>query len=172
MPKRNRRRDVSVSEDGLILDGPIPADDKPLPLRQLLVYPVIISVSNYMALAFLNISLNALMPLFFAMPVAIGGLGFDPPTIGYIMGAYGAFTGLFQAFYFAKIIYYLGERRIFVWGMLTFLPIFTIFPMMSQYAQHFGVTTVVYAMIGVMLALMAFMDMAFGMVASSSFSPF
>lgn len=125
-----------------------------------------------MALAFLNISLNALMPLFFAMPVAIGGLGFDPPTIGYIMGAYGAFTGLFQAFYFAKIIHYLGERRIFVWGMLTFLPIFTIFPMMSQYAQHFGVTPVVYAMIGVMLVLMAFMDMAFGMLASSSFSPF
>jgi hypothetical protein len=149
----------------------MPAEDGPLPLRQLLVYPVIISTSNYMALAFLHISLNALMPLFFAMPVEIGGLGFDPPTIGYVMGAYGAFTGLFQAFYFAKIIHYLGERRIFVWGMLTFLPIFTIFPIMSQYAQRFGVTPVVYAMIGTMLALMAFMDMAFGMLVLLLSSP-
>ncbi|KAG6860740.1 hypothetical protein C0995_008004 [Termitomyces sp. Mi166 len=63
--------------------------DDPIPLSKVLVYPVILSVSNYMSLAFLHISLNALLPLFLAMPLAIGGLGFDPVTIGYVMGIYG-----------------------------------------------------------------------------------
>jgi len=133
-------------------------------LRDLLVYPVIISVSNYTSLAFLNISLNALLPLFMAMPLEIGGMGFAPATIGYIMGAYGATCGLFQAFYFAKIIHHLGERRIFVYGISMFLPVFTLFPIMSIYAQRYGVNAFTWLCIAVMLALMAFMDMAFGCI--------
>ncbi|KAF8875792.1 major facilitator superfamily domain-containing protein [Infundibulicybe gibba] len=63
-----------------------PLPHEPLPLRDLLVYPVIISISNYMALAFLRAMFDALLPLFLAMPIHIGGLGFKPSTIGYIMG--------------------------------------------------------------------------------------
>ncbi|KAG6817275.1 hypothetical protein H0H87_010936 [Tephrocybe sp. NHM501043] len=79
-------------------------NDGHISLSKILIYPVVISISNYMSLAFLNISLNALFPLFMAMPLAIGGLGFSPATIGYIMGCYGVCTGVFQALYFAKII--------------------------------------------------------------------
>ena len=61
--------------------------DKPLSLRQLLSYPVFISVANYASLAFLEMSYSALIPLFLAMPIEIGGLGFDPRRIGYILGA-------------------------------------------------------------------------------------
>ncbi|KAF8875933.1 major facilitator superfamily domain-containing protein [Infundibulicybe gibba] len=68
---------------------PVRSRNEPLPLHNLLVYPVIISISNYMALAFLEIMLYALFPLFFTMPIHIGGLGFKPSTIGYIMGVYG-----------------------------------------------------------------------------------
>ncbi|KAG5636012.1 hypothetical protein H0H81_009392 [Sphagnurus paluster] len=93
------------------------------------------SVSNYVSLAFLNISLNALLPLFLAMPIEIGGLGFKPATIGYIMGSYGAFCGLFQACYFAKIIRCLGERKTFVLGISTFCPIFLLFPLMNISAK-------------------------------------
>ncbi|KAF5379817.1 hypothetical protein D9615_005697 [Tricholomella constricta] len=162
VPKR-RKIDTSLSESSSLSDELSP-QDKPVPLRQLLVYPVIISVSNYMSLAFLNISLNALLPLFLAMPLEIGGLGFEPAIIGYIMGSYGAFCGLFQALYFAKIIHYLGERRIFVYGIATYLPVFALFPIMSISAQQHGVTAFTWTCIAILLALMAFMDMAFGCI--------
>lgn len=127
-----------------------------------MIYPVIISVSNYVVLAFLNIAVNALLPLFFAMPVEIGGLGLTPLTIGYTMGAYGASTGLFQALFFAKIIRRFGEKRIFVGGMMVFAPIFVLFPVMSICARRSGVTIVVWFLIMLVLALMSFMDMAYG----------
>ena len=42
-----------------------------IPLRSLLTYPVLLSISNYVSLAFLNIAINALFPLFLAMPIDI-----------------------------------------------------------------------------------------------------
>lgn len=136
--------------------------DEPLSLREILVYPVVISIANYVSLAFLNICLNALLPLFFAMPLEIGGLGFSPATIGYIMGSYGAFMGLFQALYFAKIIRYLGERRLFICGICSFIPLFALLPIINLTAQRSGVSTFVWICISSMLPLLAFMDMSFG----------
>ncbi|GLB44900.1 putative major facilitator superfamily protein [Lyophyllum shimeji] len=130
----------------------------------LLTYPVIISVSNYVSLAFLNISLNALLPLFMAMPLEIGGLAFKPATIGYIMGSYGALCGLFQASSFARIIRWLGERRVFILGISTGLPIFALFPIMSISAKSYGVNAFTWTCIAVLLILMVFMDMSFGCI--------
>jgi hypothetical protein len=115
-----------------------------------------------MVIAFLNIALNALMPLFFAMPVDLGGLGFNPPLIGYIIGSYGVFTGLFQAICFSKIVGILGERSLFLIGSWAYLPVFMAFPIMSLYAQRFGVTFVIWILVSMIIVLMAFMDMAFG----------
>lgn len=117
-----------------------------------------------MSLSFLNISLNALLPLFLAMPLAVGGLGFDPVTIGYIMGVYGICTGLFQAFYFSRIIRYFGERNIFVAGIACFLPIFAIFPVISLTAQSHGVTVFTWVCIALVVLLMSFLDMSFGAI--------
>ncbi|KAG5644661.1 hypothetical protein DXG03_008043 [Asterophora parasitica] len=160
VPKKPKR-DPSSESSSLSDEA---SKGKHIPLRQLLTYPVVISVSNYVSLAFLNISLNALLPLFLAMPLEIGGLGLDPPTIGYIMGCYGAFCGLFQAFFFSKIINYLGERRIFIYGISTFLPMFALFPIMSLSAQRSGVTAFTWTCITLLVMLMSFMDMAFGCI--------
>jgi hypothetical protein len=115
-----------------------------------------------MAIAFLNIALNALVPLFFAMPVELGGLGFRPPLIGYIIGSYGLFTGLFQAICFSKIVGIVGERSLFLMGSWAYLPVFMAFPIMSLCAQRSGVTFVIWTIVGVIIVLMTFMDMAFG----------
>jgi hypothetical protein len=115
-----------------------------------------------MAIAFLNISLTALMPLFFAMPVELGGLGFDPLVIGYIIGSYGLFTGIFQVLCFSKITSVLSEHFIFVVGILAYLPVFMAFPVMNVYAQKFGITSVVWILIAVVVVLMTLIDMAFG----------
>ncbi|KAF8644746.1 hypothetical protein AX16_008301 [Volvariella volvacea WC 439] len=160
--KSHSKRTPSEASDDTLVPNSKPKDE-PVPLRQLLTYPVILSVSNYMTLAFLNIAVISLLPLFFAMPLSIGGLGLDPPKIGMVMGAYGAGTGIYQALWFAKIMNALGPRNVFVSGIVMFMPVFALFPVMSKVAQHYGgVTIQVWALIAVVLVLMAWMDMAYG----------
>ncbi|KAF8220943.1 MFS general substrate transporter [Tricholoma matsutake] len=140
------------------------SEDNLVSLRQLLTFPVVLSVSNYTALAFLNITLLAIMPLFFTMPIELGGLGFTPSLIGYILGSCGVLIGLFQVFCFSRIVRYLGERSVFNIGMRAYLIVFTVLPVMGAYAQRFGVTFVVWILIGLVLVMMAFMDMAYACV--------
>jgi MFS family permease len=151
---------TSVSSETTLTDAT--QEDAPLPLRQILVYPVIISVLNYVALAFLNIMLNALLPLFFAMPVEIGGLGFTPPTIGYLWGGYGAATGIFNILFFAKIVRRFGEKHVFFFGMTIFAPCFISMPIMSLCARKWGVGPLVWAMVLVTLFFMVLMDISYG----------
>ncbi|KAJ7039693.1 major facilitator superfamily transporter [Mycena alexandri] len=152
----------------LLIDGPplaiISKRSGPRPLRELFIFPVVISVSNYVALGFLNTTLGALLPLFLAMPIEIGGLGLPPPKIGLILSAYGLATGLFQVLFFARFVRRFGERRVFINGMITCLPVFALFPLMSLIAQHFGLSFVVYGLIGCVLALGALMDTSFGAI--------
>lgn len=97
------------------------------------------------------------------MPIELGGLGFTPSLIGYIFGSWGVLMGLFQVFCFSRMVRYLGERSVFNIGMRSYLAVFTALPIMSAYAQRFGVTFVVWILIGLVLVMMAFMDMAYGL---------
>ncbi|KAF5358806.1 hypothetical protein D9758_008547 [Tetrapyrgos nigripes] len=139
-------------------------EDKPLPLRSLFIYPVIISISNYVVLGFLNIAFNALLPLFMSMPLNIGGLNFPPSTIGYIMGSYGAATGIFQFFFFSKIIRYLGERRVFLNGMMTLPIMFALFPIMSLVAKNYGINFIIWIAIALISILSILLDMSYGAI--------
>lgn len=132
--------------------------DEPVPLRGLLTFPVLISVSNYVCLAFLNIAFNALFPLFLAMPQDIGGLNMPPSTIGYIMGTYGMLCGIYQFFFFSKIIRTLGERRVFITGMMLQPLIFASFPVISLCAG----TWMAWVGIAVIIIALVLMDMSFG----------
>ncbi|KAG6835018.1 hypothetical protein H0H93_005565 [Arthromyces matolae] len=162
-PRRQYRSNSSHSEENL-LSKTSPGDSEPVPFRKLLVYPVILSIVNYMNLAFLNIAIDALLPLFLAMPISVGGLGFDTATIGYIMGSYGAFTGIFQAVFFPTFVRICGVRRLFVTGVAVFIPIFALFPIMSLEAQKFNVNGFTWACIACILCLMTLMDMSFGCI--------
>ncbi|KDR78788.1 hypothetical protein GALMADRAFT_244335 [Galerina marginata CBS 339.88] len=133
-------------------------------LLGLLTFPVVISIANYVTLAFLNISVNALLPLFFHMPIDKGGLHLNPVTIGYIMGLYGAGTGTFQVLFFAKLVRRFGTRRIFIMSMATFIPVFLIFPLVSVLAKAWGVSWGVWILVAVMLFLLFFMDTAYGCI--------
>ncbi|KAJ7881008.1 major facilitator superfamily domain-containing protein [Mycena olivaceomarginata] len=154
-----------VSAEGNILHADAsPKPKGPRPLRELLISPVITSVSNYVALGFLNMTLLALLPLFLAMPINIGGLGLPPPKIGLILSIYGLATGLFQAVFFARLVDRFGERRVFINGMRTCLPIFALFPVINMIARHFGLSFVVYCLVGCIVALAAGMDVAYGAI--------
>lgn len=129
----------------------------PVSLRTLLTCPrVVISVSNYVSLAFLNIAFNALFPLF----LSSSPMSYPPSTIGYIMGAYGFLCGAYQYFAFASVIRRWGERSVFIWGVAMYPLVFALFPLISTYA-HTGIDRVLIAVIVVALVLQ---DMAFGAI--------
>ncbi|KAF8150913.1 major facilitator superfamily domain-containing protein [Crassisporium funariophilum] len=158
---RRKTRSSGECRDGSV----VRSRDEPVPLRELLVYRVVLSVSNYVVLAFLNIAVCALLPLFLAMPLEIGGLDLSPPTIGYIIGSYGAGSAIFQAMYFARIVRYWGERRVFITAMSTFTPVFLLFPMINFAARGWGQLSIpVWILVAWLLAMLAFMDMAYGTI--------
>ena len=139
--------------------------DEPLPLHKLLTYPVILSAANYVALAFLDISAIALLPLFLTMPLEIGGLNSSPPVIGYIIGSYGLIDAVFQAFCFGPIVRRWGERNVFIAAISTFIPIFLIFPVINLLARGWGQSSLgVWFLLGSLLILLTLMDMAYGML--------
>ena len=126
------------------------------------MFPVVISILNYTTLALLNISVNALLPLFLHMPLDMGGLDLEPAAIGYIIGVYGGGTGLFQFLFFAKLVRRFGPRRIFVASLSAFIPIFLIFPVINIVAKALGVSLLVWVLVGCQLVLLFFMDTAYG----------
>jgi MFS family permease len=130
----------------------------------LLTFPIIISIANYFILAFLSIAANALLPLFYHMPISMGGLDLDPAAIGYLMGMYGAGTGLFQLLFFARIVRRYGTRRVFILSLSMFIPLFAMFPATSIVAKTYGVDCwAVWVLVGIMLFLLFFVDTAYGL---------
>jgi MFS family permease len=140
------------------------AHEQELSFCDLLTFPVIISISNYFILAFLSIAVNALLPLFYHMPISMGGLDLDPVAIGYLMGMYGAGTGLFQLLFFARIVRRYGTRRVFILSLSMFIPMFAMFPATSIVAKAYGVDCLaVWVLVGLILFLLFFVDTAYGL---------
>ncbi|KAJ7716468.1 major facilitator superfamily domain-containing protein [Mycena maculata] len=160
-PSGNQKSWVQARDED---EGIMQKDHKctgPLPLRALLLFPVIISISNYAALAFLSTTLACLLPLFLAMKIEIGGLGLPPPAIGFILSAYGLTTGLFQFLFSARLVRRFGEKRVFATGMIACLPVFVLLPIMSMIARRSGLTIVIWALVGCVLVLGAILDTSF-----------
>lgn len=99
-------------------------------LFQVLTPHVRIAVINYAILAFLDIVLRALQPLFLTASPPAGGLGFSVPAVGTCLAAFFVASGVYQAVAFAPIYEWLGPKMIYVISMGMFAPIFVLFPMM------------------------------------------
>jgi hypothetical protein len=134
-----------------------------VPLRSLLTPTVVIAIANYALLAFLDISLKALLPLFFSTPVHLGGLGFTPASIGWWLALFGIADGIFEALFFAKIADWLGPKHLFCMSVSCFAPLMVVFPVLSWLAQSRGVAdyTITFALLS-QLVLIVTWDMAFG----------
>jgi MFS family permease len=138
-----------------------PSRESPVPLRELLVFPILISISNYATLAFIEIAWLALLPLFYSSPIEHGGLNFSPSTIGVLLGIFGLANGVFQAFFFAKFIKRWGAKNVFIIGMSSFLPIFLLFPVMNLLARRWGHSPIVWMAVACQLVTAMVMDMAY-----------
>ena len=108
----------------------------PVPIRALMrTYSVMIPIVNYATLALVEIGFVALLPLFYATPIEIGGLDLPPPVIGTCMAIWGLFNVLFQGLFVRKLIDLFSERKIFCIAVLAYIPLIITFPIMSLVVQ-------------------------------------
>lgn len=158
---------VQAEEDPMLREESL---ECPTTLRSILVRPVLLSVANYGTLCLLDIAYRAIQPLFFSMPIELGGLGFTPATIGLVLGIFGLMNGSLQALFFARVVHRWGPKRVFMAGMACFVPLFGMFPVINALARSNGVTGIVWAAIILQLTISVLMDMSFGKSRSSAFT--
>ena len=91
-----------------------------------------LSIANYGLIAFCDISLFALMPLFYSTPIELGGMGFDPLAIGICFAIYGVMNGVLQAMFFAEIVGRFGPKQLIVAGGVIYPVIFALFPVVNK----------------------------------------
>lgn len=118
-------------------------------------------MANYALLAFLDITLRAIQPLFYTSKIQYGGLGFSPAVVGMCLGAFGLFSGLYQAFVFPSVYDRFGTKNVFVTSVLTFIPMFALFPLMHLSAQRNGVDAITWIELTLQMILYVIMDMGF-----------
>ncbi|KAG2057779.1 MFS general substrate transporter [Suillus hirtellus] len=135
------------------------------PLRSLLTPSVVIPIANYTLLALLDISFIVLLPLLLSTPTHLGGLGFDPATIGSWMALFGITNGIFQALFFARIVDWIGPKRVFCVSVSCYAPLMAMFPIMSWIVHVRGEVdhAITFALLFLMGMQMA-SDMAFGAI--------
>lgn len=137
-------------------------EDKPLPLRSLLIPTVLLAAANYAMLALVDIAYRAILPVFLATPIAIGGLGLEPFTIGIILSIYGILAGIVEFFFFANIHDYFGTKTTFMMGIASGIPVFATFPLLSYLAKRDGLSTMVWAVIGIQTVIAILLNFSYG----------
>ena len=118
--------DPSREETGDSLDLHL---ERPLPLRQLLTRPVLVSVANYSSLALLGIVSAALMPLIWSTSIEFGGLGLSPASIGLWLSVYGCMNGIVQFVVFPRAVKMFDLRSIFATSIGMYAIVYTMFPL-------------------------------------------
>ncbi|KAG1785984.1 MFS general substrate transporter [Suillus plorans] len=107
-------------------------------LRSLLTPAVVVPIANYTVFAFLDISRRALVPLFFSTPTYLGGLGFEPSSIGSWLALFGIMDGVLQALLFAKLVDRLGPKRLFSVSVSSYALLMVVLPIMSWLVRARG----------------------------------
>lgn len=148
---------------GVPCDDPAPeAIDKQLPFRALLVRPVLIAAGCYAMYSLVDIAFRAVIPVFYAMRIEMGGLSLDPPAIGNILALLGVSSGLIQWMFFAPMHDWLGARTMFLATASLCLPMIALFPAINTVARVYGLNNFVWFLVGLQLTLSIFAAFAFG----------
>ena len=134
---RGEKKRVGSEEDPLLTSNAPPPNqlEEPTSLRNLLTRDVIVASASYSFLAVVDISFRTLLPVFLSTPVAVGGLGLDPPAIGTIMSVSGILSGIFTVFLFSPMTDYFGVKRVYLIGAIAAVPCFALFPVMNYLAR-------------------------------------
>ena len=156
---RKHPPDPSIHADDARLLAKQEEDEGPVPLRELLTSSVILAIANYCFLAFLGICLYTMFPLFYAMPIHLGGLGITPQTTGLLLGIYGVCLGALQAIALPRLVRRLGLKNTFLMAIRCFVPAFALFPVINLLARRYGTSTLVFSAAILQLLFTAVSDM-------------
>lgn len=154
-PKADQSHSIVATEPSLDLE-------KPVSLRCLLTYEVILAAANYALLSLVDISFRGILPVFLSTPIKLGGLGLSPPTIGKLLSVLGGLKCLFQVFFFAKIHDRLGSKKVFLTGLMLSLPAFVLFPVINILARNQGYSIFLWSAVGAQVISFVFLSMSFG----------
>ncbi|RDB23784.1 Protein ZINC INDUCED FACILITATOR-LIKE 1 [Hypsizygus marmoreus] len=129
----------------------------PPPFRELLIASVLIPITNFAFLAFLDQSMLVLLPLIYSTPLDLGGLGLSPSMIGTILGVWGVINGIIQVSCFAWVRKHLGQRSCYMLGIAGLGVCFALFPVLARLAAWDGGKVGPWVWLGIMLQLTAYM---------------
>lgn len=144
-------------------DGPLPESaDRQVPFRALLTRPVLIAAGSYATFSLIEMAFRAVLPVFLATPIDMGGLNLDPPAIGTILSLLGISSGVIQWICFAPMHDWLGARNMFLITTFACLPVVALFPAISYVAREQGLGITVWLLVGLQMALFILASFAFG----------
>lgn len=147
--------------------------NEPLPLRKLLIPPVLIASLNYAFLALVDISTRAVQPVFFSTPIELGGLGLPPHHIGKIFSIYGIANGFLQIFYFAKTQARFGPKNVYLAGIASSLLVCVSFPVINALARSAGENDIfVWLAVGFQIIASIFISFSYGTSLQARFELF
>ncbi|GLB43326.1 putative major facilitator superfamily protein [Lyophyllum shimeji] len=129
----------------------------PPPFRALFIPRVLIPITNFAFLAFLDQSLLVLLPLIYSTPLCLGGLGLPPSTIGTILGVWGVINGFVQVFGFAPFRARVGHRNCYMFGIAGLGVCFATFPVLAVLARWDGGEVGPWVWCGIAVQLTAYM---------------
>lgn len=89
-------------------------------------------------LAFWGQCQDVLLPLMLSTSVSLGGLGFDPRTIGLIMGGMGLMNGLIISIFLERMVHKYGARKVYVTAYKGMLFVFPAYPLLNWLAVKAG----------------------------------
>ncbi|KAJ7671510.1 major facilitator superfamily multidrug-resistance, DHA1 sub-family [Mycena polygramma] len=137
---RRRKNTGPAETDPLLPAAPseVEVHDPPPPVRDLLIRPVFIALANHGLLCLCHMANEALIPLFFATPIKLSGLGLGPQDIGFILGICGICNALVQVFFGGRVIRRFGPRRAFTAAFCALAGEFAMYPVVSFLARRAG----------------------------------
>ncbi|KAE9402492.1 member of major facilitator superfamily multidrug-resistance, DHA1 sub-family [Gymnopus androsaceus JB14] len=95
----------------------------------------------------------------------LGGLGLEPSSIGNILSIFGLLNGLLQIFFFAKINDHWGSKKTIIVGIVSTLPMFLCFPILTYLVKSNGsVTPLAWVIVGVQTILSLTNSFSFGAI--------
>ena len=123
-----------------VVPAVIPTEDEagPVSLRTILIPRVLYPILNYGFVALIDQAATVLVPLMYSTSLDLGGLGFDPFTIGLVQGVGGFAGGVTQIFTFPYLHRRFGTKRLYVCAYVMYFVIFASFPLNSFVTRRAG----------------------------------
>ncbi|KAI0329292.1 MFS general substrate transporter [Cubamyces sp. BRFM 1775] len=115
-----------------------PEDEGAVSLRTILIPRVLYPILNYGFVALIDQAATVLVPLMYSTSLDLGGLGFDPFTIGLVQGVGGFAGGVTQIFTFPYLHRRFGAKRLYVCAYVMYFVIFAAFPVESLVTRRAG----------------------------------